>query len=99
MTELIIKSDSKANQKTAQLLLNEALDRQKLILQTALQRTQEKLIQFEKQYQLNSERFFSLYQSGRMDDRNDYIDWAGEYQIGQNLREQLSFLEELVLCK
>jgi len=98
MTELIIKSDSKANQKTAQLLLYEALGRQKLILQTALRRTQEKLSQFEKQYQLNSEHFFSLYQGGRLDDRNDYIDWAGEYQIGQNLREQLSFLEELVLC-
>ncbi len=99
MTELIIKSDSKANQKTAQSLLNEALDRQKLILQTALERTEEKLSHFEKQYNLNSDRFFSLYQSGGLDDRNDYIDWAGEYQIGQNLREQLSCLEELVLCE
>jgi len=99
MTELIIKSDSKANQKTAQSLLSEALGRQRLILQAALQRTQEKLSQFEKQYNLNSERFFSLYQSGRLDDRNDYIDWAGEYQIGQNLQEQLSFIEELVLCE
>jgi uncharacterized protein YhaN len=99
MTEVIIKSGSKADQQAAQSLLHEALRRQKLILQSALQRTLEKLSQFEKQYQLNSDRFFTLFQSGSLDDRNDYIDWAGEYQIEQNLRGQLNCLEELVLCE
>lgn len=99
MTEVIIKSGSKADQQAVQSLLNEALRRQKLILQSALQRTLEKLIKFEKQYQMNSDRFFSLFQNGGLNDRNDYIDWAGEYQIGQNLRGQLHCLEELVLCE
>ena len=98
MTKVIIKSSNKANRETAQTLLSEALGRQKQILQTALQRTLEKQSQFEKQYEMNSDHFFTLYQSGDLDDRNDYIDWAGEYQIGQNLREQLNCLEELVLC-
>ena len=47
---------------------------------------------------MDSEIFFSLNQNGEMDDRNDYVDWADEYQIYRNLEKKLECLGEIVLC-
>ena len=89
MTEVVIKSDSKSERKIAHTILREALERERKLLRSALKRTQESLTQFEEQYNMDSDRFISLYQKGQIDDRNDYIDWAGEYQIFQSIRNQL----------
>ena len=98
MTEVIVKSGNKTTQKVARAILREALDRQRRLMQAALLRTQENLRQFETRYQMESACFFALYQSGKLDDRNDYVDWAGEYQILQNIRSHLNCFGELVLC-
>ncbi|NIR50547.1 hypothetical protein GWO43_13860 [candidate division KSB1 bacterium] len=42
-----------------------------------------------------SKKFYELYEKGELDDRNDFIDWAGEFQIYQSLREQIEVLKEL----
>ena len=99
MTELIVKSDNKAKHKIARTILREALDRQQKMLQTALQKTKENLNLFENRYHLDSTSFFAQYQRGETDDRDDYIDWAGEYQILQSIQNQLDCLEEIVVCK
>jgi len=99
MTELIVKSGSKAKHKVARAILSEALDRQQRMLQAALLQTKENLHTFEVRYHQDSASFFSLYQKGKVDDRDDYVDWAGEYQILQSLQSQIDCFEELVLCK
>lgn len=99
MTELIVKSTNKAKHETTRSILKEALDREQKMLQAALERTQEHLNHFEALYKLDSETFFAKYQKGETDDRNDYIDWAGEYQIFKNLQNQLDCLGDIVFCK
>ena len=54
---------------------------------------------FEKRYNTDTASFFAKYQRGETDDRDDYIDWAGEFQIFQSIQNQIGYLEELVLCK
>lgn len=98
MTEVILKSNNKTERKVARSIIREALDRERKLLQLALQRTRENLMRFEKQYSMDSASFFDLYQKGQTDDRNDYIDWAGEYQIFSSIRNQLQCAKELV-CK
>ncbi|HDL18172.1 MAG TPA: hypothetical protein ENH29_03875 [Bacteroidetes bacterium] len=99
MTELIVKSANKAEHKAAKAILREALNRQKKMFQTALLRTKENLEFFEKRYNTDTASFFAKYQRGETDDRDDYIDWAGEFQIFQSIQNQIGYLEELVLCK
>jgi len=99
MTEVILKSDDKTEKRIAHAILSEALQRENKLLRLALQRTQHNLQQFEKRYNMDSDSFFELYQKGRTDDHNDYIDWAGEYQISASIRNQLDCLKELVVCK
>jgi hypothetical protein len=99
MTELIVKSSSRAKHKVARAILREALDRQQKMLQAALLKTTESLSSFEHRYDLDSARFFSQYQNGKTDDRDDYVDWAGEYQILLSIQNQLDCLEEIILCK
>jgi len=71
MTEVIVKSNNKTQQQVAQAILREALERQRKLLHTALQRTQENLRRFEHQYNMDAAHFFTLFQSGKTDDRND----------------------------
>lgn len=76
-------------------LLSDAIQRQSQLLKQSLERTTQILKKFETQYGITSDEFFRLYQDGKSDDRNDFIDWAGEYQIFQSLYDQIRCLEEI----
>ena len=76
-------------------LLSDAISRQLRLLNLSLERTAQLLEKLEAQYAMASDEFFRLYQDGKFDDRNDFIDWAGEYQIFQSLQNQIRCLEEI----
>jgi len=97
MSRLSINYDSPAKKKSINSLLENALDREKKLLLIASARTREKLNKFENEYNMSSDEFFQLYQSGKTDDRNDYIDWAGEYHILLSINEKINDLEELTI--
>lgn len=59
------------------------------MLESGLKKTEVFLREFEERYNLSSEVFFKQYLAGEMDDRNDFIDWAGEYQIYLSIGSQL----------
>ena len=97
MSHLTIAYDSPAKKKNITGLLENALDREKKLLLIALKRTHQKLQNFENQYDLSSDEFFQLYNSGKTDDRDDYIDWAGEYHILSSIKEKIQEIEELTI--
>jgi hypothetical protein len=92
---ITIKTPDKG--KTVNQILENALDSENGLLLIALKKTDEKLKTFEKQYKQSSEEFFEQYQTGKTDDRNDYIDWAGEYQIFLSIKEKIEALDELTI--
>lgn len=51
------------------------------------------LIGFENEYNLTSEKFYQLFTEGKLDDKNDYIKWAGIYEL---LRDSEKKLEEIL---
>ncbi len=67
-------------------------------LRIALARTEGELAKFEKQYRMPSAKFYRGYQAGKFDDRNDFIDWPGEYQIYQSLKKQPASLKGLKIA-
>lgn len=95
MTTITIKTSTPKKQETLQGLVRTALHREKENLQLALTRTRDELASFEKRYRLTSAKFYRTYQSGKLDDRNDFIDWAGEYRIYLSLKEQIASLRGL----
>jgi plasmid stabilization system protein ParE len=41
----------------------------------------EELMMFEKKYQISSEDFYRKFENGEYDDREDYMIWAGSYEM------------------
>jgi hypothetical protein len=99
MTRVTIVSDDNNKKQKLDTLLNHALERESLLLKTALEKTRANLETFEKRFAKSSEEFYRQYQAGETDDSADTVDWAGEYQIYLSLLEQANTLEELVVCK
>ena len=97
MSTVSIKLGTSKKRKNLNQILENALDRENRLLLIALKKTEEKLKLFEKQYNISSDEFFKRYQNGKTDDRNDYIDWAGEYHISLSIKEKIEALEELTI--
>lgn len=51
------------------------------------------LHEFEKEYELESEKFYQRFESGEMGDEMDYFEWAGLYELYQVLQRKVNKLE------
>jgi hypothetical protein len=52
------------------------------------------LADFENQYSLSSQAFFTDFQTGEIGDDMDYIEWASIYQMAERLKKRILILEE-----
>jgi len=97
MTQIIISSSDTNKHDTINKLLSGALERERRILQSAIEKTQFNLTALEEKYSKYSEQFFEQYKQGLAGDSNDTIDWAGEYQIYLDQKNKLDSLEDIVV--
>lgn len=72
--------------------LNKAFDLEVSQLQMQLDDIQRVMADYEKQYGMKSAEFFAKFDSGKTDDRMDYVEWAGLFQMAEDLREQIHTL-------
>jgi len=49
------------------------------------------LLNYEKKYKVRTPHFYKLYKEGRLEERWDFIDWAGLYEI--KLDRELAYEE------
>ena len=54
------------------------------------------LRQFELEYKLESDEFFSRFQQGEMGDDIDFIRWANKYEIYQEIKIELEHIFDLL---
>jgi hypothetical protein len=47
------------------------------------------LVAYEQSYQMSSADFYARYQRGEIGDSNDFVEWAGDYQHYQEIKEEL----------
>jgi len=59
-------------------------------LQMQLDDIQKVMVDYEKQYGMKSAEFFAKFDSGKTDDRMDYVEWAGLFQMAESLLKQLA---------
>jgi len=73
--------------------LNKLFDVEREESQQQLAQIQQDLVELENAYHMDSETFYRRWQTGEMDDRMDFVEWASLYQMAQNLQERLALLE------
>ncbi len=88
MTKLILQSGNDWTRKK----ITSAIDSERILLQRALQKTEDKVKAFEQRHG-NGDRT-SLY--GKIDDM-ELVEWEGEIEVLQRLREQLASLQEITI--
>jgi flagellar motility protein MotE (MotC chaperone) len=99
MTLVNVSTDDTSKKEKVNALLKDALERERHILNQALETTKANLASLEAKYSEHSEEFYRRYSAGKTDDREDFVDWAGEYQIYRSLLEKAAYLQEVEVCK
>ncbi|MCL4704197.1 hypothetical protein KJ068_03490 [bacterium] len=88
MTKVILQTDNAWTRKK----IESAIDLERILLQRALRKTEDKVKAFEQKYG-NLDRA-SLY--GKIDDM-ELLEWEGESEVSQKLREQLASFQEITI--
>lgn len=47
------------------------------------------LVAYERQYGMTSDAFYARFQTGELGDSQDYVVWAGEYQLYLSIKREL----------
>ena len=95
MTYIRIESDHK---KVVTSLVKSSLAMQRKALQAGLKRTKARLKAFEKDFGQTSQTFYRAYQQGAMGDDEQVMEWAGEWETYQELKQALDLLKEAKVC-
>jgi hypothetical protein len=74
---------------TAQTL-NKLVDLELSRLRMTLEDIERVLANYEKQYGMTSPEFLKKYETGKTDDRMDYVEWASLTKMAKNFRKTLS---------
>lgn len=61
-----------------------------------LQRYDQTLEEFESRYEMDSETFYEHFETGELGDAMDFFEWAGLYELRQDLLEKIQRLEQVV---
>jgi hypothetical protein len=94
MTMLYVEPLDRTNQLLP--LVRAAVNGEILRMELALKLARERLLPFEQRYGVNSEFFFSELAAEDLEGGDDeYVRWAGEYQLMRRLEEKLMGLQEV----
>ncbi len=58
-----------------------------------LKRYEQDLKEFENNYDMDSKAFHELFQAGKLGDAMDFFEWAGLYELRQDIVEKIHRLE------
>ena len=78
-------------------LLAPAIQAELRMLELGSARIAERLQAFEKQYGLRSEEFAQRFETGKIGESLDYIEWAGEIETYRRLEGQSQALQKATL--
>ena len=78
--------------------ITRAIRREIEMLKLAVRLSHEALQQFEQHYQIPSDEFFEKMEQGELGDSEDFIKWAGEYELLQRTQDELTEFQTLKIC-
>lgn len=96
MSEVIIRS---AQPEAVRGQLEAALDSQRRMLVSGIERTRRRLAALEKQYALTTAQLLQRESEGDVEDDNlELIEWLGEARTLERLEAEFSVLEDIQVC-
>ena len=88
--------EPKQRTKDVLYLVQSAVESEIARLELALEAARRRLTPFEQKYDVTTEHFIAEMSAEDLDDKDDeYVHWAGEYQLMQKLQEKLQHLMEI----
>ncbi len=90
MTELTLVS---AHQRPLKPLIEAALANELRLLQAGIQRTEQRLQEFEAKYQLTTPEFICRFEDDDFEETLEFAEWIGEHRLLQKLREKTEILQ------
>ncbi len=89
MTQLMLTSPSK---RPLRPLVKAALDHEVRLIETAIRRSEEKLLAFEGKHSLSSEKFLQRYENDELKETLERAEWIGELRLLQRLQDKADVL-------
>jgi len=74
-------------------LVEIALHNELRLLEAGIRRTQQRLREFESQYDLSSAEFIRRYEQDELEETLQLTEWVGEYRLLERLREKADTLQ------
>jgi len=78
-------------------LLESAIQTELHMIGIGIERTQQRMSEFERQYAMTSCKFEQLFDSGEIDETLDYIEWSGEIETLRRLQAKYQTLQRAQL--
>lgn len=94
MAELTLRSSRQGQLKP---LVEAALHNELRLLEAGINRTRQKLQEFEARFGLSSAEFIRRYEQGTMEESLEFAEWIGEYRLLRRLQEKAETLREIQL--
>ncbi len=76
-------------------LIEAALNSEMRLLQTAIQRTERHLQEFEVAYGMTSDEFVRRFENDDLPETLDFVDWIGEYRLLNRLSDKADAFMEI----
>lgn len=93
MAELIVKS-TEIDRATE--MIKDAIAKRIALWEHSRERYRKKLEQFEKKYNITSDRFINEWAAEDLEGKDmEYVEWAGEYHFFLSVEEDLNILKSL----
>lgn len=64
-------------------------------IEIGVKKSLQKIEKFERKYKMSSDKFYVAFSNGELGDDEDFMEWAGEYEILQDLRQDIPKLREI----
>lgn len=90
MTELKLVSPASSSLKP---LVEAALTNELRLLQAGVQRSEQRLQQFEAKFQLSTADFLYRFEADEFEETLELTEWVGEYRLLQKLKEKIEILQ------
>ena len=78
-----------------QPLIEAAIENEIRLLEAGIRRTEQRLQDFEAQYEMATEEFLRRYENDELQETLDLAEWVGEHRLLQRLREKADTLREI----
>lgn len=92
MTKLTLISN---RDQSLQPLVEAALANELCVLEAGVQRTQERLSEFERKHHMSTAEFVTRYENDELPEVLEFAEWVGEYRMLGRLREKAETVREI----